>query len=334
MITTGAQRCTAGWNNSDAILLTADHATKSDASTEMVKGWSMLDMAERTNEERSTEAIVIKTLPPLQGKRLTEDLGKVQMLDASQEKQNEEPGSPSLLQIFSQQEVMPLNNAQDSILVEITFRRSDMTTKTTQQPLLMNDITDNSQQPVMTEENSSPQQMPTEIQDHGRELTEVLRLFKETTTKPISACVLPTPTHKIGTAEIAKSKIIQHNIEGKRESPRLKDKSKNGKSIIKKAQEMVARKCGIIQEEDSMDDMTLQQYINMYKQPLNETSRQAILKLTEVTSASTNKAKKKSKEKKKSTKDMEKSEKGEMGKIKKKKDKKGKSKMEADVAVN
>jgi hypothetical protein len=31
-----------------------------------------------------------------------------------------------------------------------------------------------------------------------------------------------------------------------------------------------------------MDDMTLQQYINMYKQPLNESSMKAILQLTEV----------------------------------------------------
>jgi hypothetical protein len=31
-----------------------------------------------------------------------------------------------------------------------------------------------------------------------------------------------------------------------------------------------------------MDDMTLQQYINMYKKPLNENSMEAILQLTEV----------------------------------------------------
>jgi hypothetical protein len=44
----------------------------------------------------------------------------------------------------------------------------------------------------------------------------------------------------------------------------------------------VATKCGILEEEQELDDMTLQKYLDMYKQPLNEESMQAIIKLTEV----------------------------------------------------
>jgi hypothetical protein len=65
---------------------------------------------------------------------------------------------------------------------------------------------------------------------------------------------------------------------------------------MKKAQELVARKCGILEEEQELDDMTLQKYLDMYKQPLNEESMQAIIKLTEVAGE---KIKKKKKDKKK-----------------------------------
>jgi hypothetical protein len=58
----------------------------------------------------------------------------------------------------------------------------------------------------------------------------------------------------------------------------------------------VATKCGILEEEQELDDMTLQKYLDMYKQPLNEESMQAIIKLTEVAGE---KIKKKKKDKKK-----------------------------------
>jgi hypothetical protein len=45
---------------------------------------------------------------------------------------------------------------------------------------------------------------------------------------------------------------------------------------------MVAKKCGIIKENDSLDNLTLQQYVDMYKQPLIDQSMEVILKLSEV----------------------------------------------------
>jgi hypothetical protein len=45
-----------------------------------------------------------------------------------------------------------------------------------------------------------------------------------------------------------------------------------------------------VDEEEDFDNMTLQQYVEMYKQPLSQESMEAIEKLTEVV---TNKQKKK-----------------------------------------
>jgi hypothetical protein len=50
-----------------------------------------------------------------------------------------------------------------------------------------------------------------------------------------------------------------------------------------------------MQEDETLEGMTLQQYIDMYKQPLSKNSREAILKLTEV---AMEKKKKKNKDKK------------------------------------
>jgi hypothetical protein len=67
-----------------------------------------------------------------------------------------------------------------------------------------------------------------------------------------------------------------------RRSPRLKGKSGKGKTIIKMAHELIAKKWGILDEGEVIDNMTLQQYLDIYKQPLNEQSMDVIVKLIEV----------------------------------------------------
>jgi ABC-type transport system involved in cytochrome bd biosynthesis fused ATPase/permease subunit len=62
----------------------------------------------------------------------------------------------------------------------------------------------------------------------------------------------------------------------------LKKKSSGGKSKVKLAQELVDKKCGVIQEEDHLEAMTLQEYLDLYKEPLTDKSMEAILKLSEV----------------------------------------------------
>jgi hypothetical protein len=64
-----------------------------------------------------------------------------------------------------------------------------------------------------------------------------------------------------------------------RKSPRLREKGARDKHVIKLAQELLAKKCGVIDEEKELDCMTLQNYIDMYKRPLSEDSMEAIKKL-------------------------------------------------------
>jgi hypothetical protein len=62
-----------------------------------------------------------------------------------------------------------------------------------------------------------------------------------------------------------------------RKNPRTKEKSSKGKSIVKLAQDLIAKKWGVIPDDKALDNMTLQQYLNLYKEPLDESSTQAIL---------------------------------------------------------
>jgi hypothetical protein len=57
-------------------------------------------------------------------------------------------------------------------------------------------------------------------------------------------------------------------------------------------------------EEESLDDMTLQRHLQFYKQPLQEDSMQAIIKLTEQSKKPKDKKTKKEKPKKKCKKTM------------------------------
>jgi hypothetical protein len=120
-------------------------------------------------------------------------------------------------------------------------------------------------------------------------------MFRQSNTEPLSSFVLLTPQHKqkSGQEERPHQDASKSNH---RQSPRLKEKSAKGKPILKMAQELVAKKCGFLKDEKELDNMTLQNYLNMYKQPLSEESIAAMQKLTEV--ALEKKPKKKGKEKK------------------------------------
>jgi hypothetical protein len=77
---------------------------------------------------------------------------------------------------------------------------------------------------------------------------------------------------------------------GQRKSPRLKEKNNGGKTIVKLAQDLIAKKCGIIKEDETLD---------MYKKPLTEQTMDAIIKLTKVTDEKKKKKQKKEKKEKK-----------------------------------
>jgi hypothetical protein len=59
--------------------------------------------------------------------------------------------------------------------------------------------------------------------------------------------------------------------------------------------DLIAKKCGIVKEDEVFDKLTLQQYLDLYNQPLNDSSTDAILNLTKV---AVEKEKKKKKQKK------------------------------------
>jgi predicted solute-binding protein len=79
-----------------------------------------------------------------------------------------------------------------------------------------------------------------------------------------------------------------------RKSPRRKKKPNQGKPILKMAQELVAKKCGLLKDEQQLDAMTIQQYLDVYRRQLSEQSMEAIRKLSEIAEEK----KKKKKEKK------------------------------------
>lgn len=67
-----------------------------------------------------------------------------------------------------------------------------------------------------------------------------------------------------------------------RSSPRLKNRNKQNKPVIAMAQEILAKKWGIMEHSQALDELTLKQYIDIYKKPLSVEAMAAISKLTEV----------------------------------------------------
>jgi hypothetical protein len=102
----------------------------------------------------------------------------------------------------------------------------------------------------------SPMVQDPESLRQGREPLEVLRMFKETTTSPLSSFILETPKHKGN--DIAQAFVLEGGLEMTRKSPRVSGKASKEKSVLKLAQNLVTKKCGIIQIEESLDEMTLQ----------------------------------------------------------------------------
>lgn len=52
--------------------------------------------------------------------------------------------------------------------------------------------------------------------------------------------------------------------------------------MVKLAQEAIARKWGVIPENQVLDDITLQQYLDLYKKPLTDEAMEAINELSKV----------------------------------------------------
>jgi hypothetical protein len=120
------------------------------------------------------------------------------------------------------------------------------------------------------------------VQEQGQEIQNMLRLFKQTTSTPLSGCLLQTPQDKLKIINETMSVDSQEEA-SPRKSPRLMKKNNGGKGIIKMAQDLIAKKCGIVKEDEMLERMTLQQYLDLYKEPLSKQSIEAILQLSKVT---------------------------------------------------
>jgi hypothetical protein len=87
----------------------------------------------------------------------------------------------------------------------------------------------------------SPTDMDPQTQEKGKELQEVLRLFKQTTSSPISSFVLQTPKYKTSSKE-NKTNSDGGEVKRQRKSPRIQAQNSKDKSIIRLAQDLVAKK--------------------------------------------------------------------------------------------
>jgi hypothetical protein len=96
-----------------------------------------------------------------------------------------------------------------------------------------------------------------------------LQLFKKANSELWASFLLQTLVHK---AVEAKGKASSSNSKTntQRKSHRLMGGATKNKSIIKKAHDIVARKCEIIEEEE-LDSMTLQNDLDLYKISCQET---------------------------------------------------------------
>jgi hypothetical protein len=127
----------------------------------------------------------------------------------------------------------------------------------------------------------SPIEMDQATQQQGQELQEVLKMFKQAHSSPLSSCILKTPQHK-RLAILAQTQMSDQHADLKTKSTRLKGKTSSGKIVVRMAQDLIAKKWGITPPDRSLDDMTLKQYLEVYKKPLSETAMNVVSKLAEV----------------------------------------------------
>jgi hypothetical protein len=86
---------------------------------------------------------------------------------------------------------------------------------------------------------------------------EVHQLFNQSTTSPLAASFLQMHPHK-EIPQSNKEEVIITSQDKQSKSPRLSAKSDKGKSVLRLAQDLVAKKCGLAHSEDFQEDMTLQ----------------------------------------------------------------------------
>lgn len=125
---------------------------------------------------------------------------------------------------------------------------------------------------------------------------EATETLKEAVTLPMPVPILPLPTSKL------KKNEEQAQVQGQvKRSPRLKKKLSQNKPTVRLAQEVLAMKWGIIEHDKALEELTLQQYLDIYRKPLTPGAMDAIKKLSQVAQKKKTKGKKLSAKTKKTT---------------------------------
>lgn len=137
-----------------------------------------------------------------------------------------------------------------------------------------------------TNETADPPLPQPDVTTQPATINNIQTVFINHITKLVRNSILQTPTScdrikKAVNKEPSKKKNTQPAL---RLSPRLKSKNKLNKPVVKLAQEALAVKWGILEDSQALDDLTLKQYIDIYKKPLSVEAMAAISKLTEVAS--------------------------------------------------
>ncbi|GJM84575.1 hypothetical protein PR202_ga00258 [Eleusine coracana subsp. coracana] len=148
--------------------------------------------------------------------------------------------------------------------------------------------------------NSAHCAMESAHQEKSLSSSNVNPIMAESDVMPEHSKEQPSHNRQQGEESNKKTTTKQGNTQELRSSPRLQGKNKTRKPIMVLAQETLAKKWGIVEEDKSFDDHTLQQYLDTYKNPLTDEAMQAIKQLSTVTMESRKKkGKNKNKEDKK-----------------------------------
>jgi hypothetical protein len=127
-------------------------------------------------------------------------------------------------------------------------------------------------------EGGASQSVMQEMADHENQ-------FEQAVTNNLAPTLLQLPNHVVTDAANPQMKKAVKNSKPQlptRSSPRFKNKDKKRKPAVQLAQEMLAKKWGLLEADKRMEEITLQQYVDTYRQPLSQSAMAAVRKLTEL----------------------------------------------------
>lgn len=144
------------------------------------------------------------------------------------------------------------------------------------EPELQNDsMIQTSEHTSLGSDSIIPTQVEAAPEEHQPEFDTVRNQLVAALTTPLPEPILPAPKSKTVHATGATQPVT-------RSSSCLKAKLNKKKPVINLAQEVLAKKWGITIEDEELNNLTLQQYLDIYRKPLSTSALQAIRTLTNV----------------------------------------------------